>query len=234
MSVLGFDLEQPVRTQRLDGVYPGIVTDVVDPNHQGRVKVKFPWLPTADGESAAPWARLATFMAGPDRGSWFIPEVDDEVVVAFVFGDPSQPMILGALWNGVDTPPETMDGAGQNNIRSITSRLGHKLTFDDTQGQGQVVMETAGGHHLTFDDGGQTVTLEHSGGAKIEVDASGTITIQAVNQVKIQAPAGMQVDASQVTVNAALSKFSGVVKASTVIANAVISSSYTPGAGNIW
>ncbi len=224
----------PARTRRLEGVYPALVTDVNDPDGLGRVQVKFPWLPSEDGDSAVAWARIATLMAGRDRGSWFIPEVDDEVLVAFAYGDPGQPVVMGGLWNGLDTPPEQMDGAGENNIRSITSRAGHKLTFDDAQEQGKVEIETAGGHLLTLDDTGRTVTLEHSGGAKIEIDSSGTITIQAVNQVKVQAPAGLQVDAAQVTVNAAMSKFSGVVKASTVIANAVVSSSYTPGAGNIW
>lgn len=234
MIFRGLDQDRPARTLRLHGVYPALVTDLKDPNNQGRVKVRFPWLPSEDGESAAPWARIATFMAGADRGSWFIPEVDDEVLVGFAFGDPGQPVVLGALWNGHDNAPEQMDGGSRNDIRSITSRSAHKLTFDDAQGAGKVVLETAGGHKLTFDDGGRTAKLEHSGGAKIEIDASGTITIQAVNQVKVQAPAGMQVDAAQVTVNAAMSNFSGVVKASTVIANAVISSSYTPGAGNVW
>jgi uncharacterized protein involved in type VI secretion and phage assembly len=186
-----------------------------------------------DGRNAHAWARLATMMAGGDRGTWFVPEVNDEVLIAFAAGDPRWPMVIGALWNGVDAPPERMDGGGENNIRSITSRSGHKLTFDDTSGAEVVSVKTQGGHELKLDDGGRSIRLTHSGGAQIEIDASGTIKITATNQVQVNAPAGMQVTAAQVTVNAALSKFSGIVQADTVITNAVFSAVYTPGLGNV-
>jgi uncharacterized protein involved in type VI secretion and phage assembly len=218
---------------RLYGVYPAQVTDVQDPDAQGRVQIRLPFVEESDGASALAWARLATLMAGGERGSWFIPEVDDEVLVAFVGGDPRRPVVIGALWNGVDTPPETMDS--DNNVRSFTSRSGHKLSFDDTAGAEKVVLETQGGHILTLDDAsGGTVTLEHSNGAKIKIDTAGNIDITANVKVKIQAPAGLDITAAMVTVDAAMSKFSGVVKADTVITNSVVSASYTPGAGNVW
>lgn len=218
---------------RLYGVYPALVTDVQDPDNQGRVQVKLPFVEESDGGSALAWARLATMMAGGDRGTWFIPEVDDEVLVAFTAGDPRRPVVIGALWNGVDAPPETMDSA--NNVRSITSRSGHKLTFDDTAGAEKVELKTNGGHTFTLDDAaGGTVTLTHSNGATIKIDVVGNIEITANVKVKINAPAGLDVTAAMVTVNAAMSSFSGVVKADTVITNSVVSASYTPGAGNIW
>ncbi|WP_153159584.1 phage baseplate assembly protein V [Zoogloea sp. 1C4] len=218
---------------RLYGVYPALVTDVQDPDNQGRVQVKLPFVEESDGGSALAWARLATMMAGGDRGTWFIPEVDDEVLVAFTAGDPRRPVVIGALWNGVDAPPETMDSA--NNVRSVTSRSGHKLTFDDTAGAEKVELKTKGGHTFTLDDAaGGTVTLTHSNGATIKIDAVGNIEITANVKVKINAPAGLDVTAAMVTVNAAMSSFSGVVKADTVITNSVVSASYTPGAGNIW
>ena len=218
---------------RLYGVYPALVTDVQDPDNQGRVQVKLPFVEESDGGSALAWARLATMMAGGDRGTWFIPEVDDEVLVAFTAGDPRRPVVIGALWNGVDAPPETMDSA--NNVRSVTSRSGHKLTFDDTAGAEKVELKTNGGHTFTLDDAaGGTVTLAHSNGATIKIDAAGNIEITANVKVKINAPAGLDVTAAMVTVNAAMSSFSGVVKADTVITNSVVSASYTPGAGNIW
>jgi uncharacterized protein involved in type VI secretion and phage assembly len=218
---------------RLYGVYPAQVTDVQDPAAQGRVQIRLPFVEESDGASALAWARLSTLMAGGERGSWFIPEVDDEVLIAFVGGDPRRPVVIGALWNGVDTPPETMDS--DNNVRSFTSRSGHKLSFDDTAGAEKVVLETQGGHILTLDDAsGGTVTLEHSNGAKIKIDTAGNIDITANVKVKIQAPAGLDITAAMVTVDAAMSKFSGVVKADTVITNSVVSASYTPGAGNVW
>ena len=218
---------------RLYGVYPAIVTDVQDPDSQGRVQIRLPFVEESDGGSALAWARLATLMAGADRGTWFIPEVDDEVLVAFTAGDPRRPVVIGALWNGVDTPPESMDSA--NNIRSITSRSGHTLTFDDTGGAEKVELKTNGGHTFTLDDAaGGTVTLAHSNGATVKIDAAGNIEITANVKVKITAPAGLDVTAAMVTVDAAMSKFSGVVKADTVITNSVVSASYTPGAGNVW
>lgn len=218
---------------RLYGVYPALVTDVQDPDNQGRVQVKLPFVEESDGGSALAWARLATMMAGGDRGTWFIPEVNDEVLVAFTAGDPRRPVVIGALWNGVDAPPETMDSA--NNVRSVTSRSGHKLTFDDTAGAEKVELKTNGGHTFTLDDAaGGTVNLTHSNGATIKIDAAGNIEITANVKVKINAPAGLDVTAAMVTVNAGMSSFSGVVKADTVITNSVVSASYTPGAGNIW
>ena len=219
--------------QRLYGVYPALVTDVQDPDNQGRVQIKLPFVPDADGGTALAWARLATLMAGNGRGSWFIPDVNDEVLVAFTAGDPRRPVVIGALWNGVDAPPETMDSA--NNVRSVTSRSGHTLTFDDTAGAEKVEVKTNGGHTLTLDDAaGGTVTLAHSNGATIKIDAAGNIEITANVKIKINAPAGLEVTAAMVTVNAGMSNFSGVVKADTVITNSVVSASYTPGAGNIW
>ena len=230
----GTDLQQlSGGPERLVGVYPALVTDVQDPDRQGRVQVSLPFVNGAEGPQAAAWARLATFMAGADRGSWFIPEVNDEVLVAFLAGDARHPIVIGALWNGVDTPPETMDA--DNNRRSITSRSGHRLLFDDTNGSEKVVLETQGGDRLTLDDAaGGTVTLEHSNGATIRIDNTGTVSIRANNRVRIDAPSGVQVSAAMVTVDAAISTFSGVVKADTVITNAVVSASYTPGAGNVW
>lgn len=218
---------------RLYGVYPALVTDVQDPDSQGRVQVKLPFVEENDGGNALAWARLATLMAGNERGTWFIPEVDDEVLVAFTAGDPRRPVVIGALWNGVDTPPESMDSA--NNIRSITSRSGHTLTFDDTAGAEKVELKTNGGHTFTLDDAaGGTVTLTHSNGAQVKIDVVGNIEITANVRVKVQAPAGLEVTAAMVTVNSAMSTFSGVVKADAVITNSVVSPSYTPGVGNIW
>ncbi|MCA9605987.1 MAG: type IV secretion protein Rhs [Myxococcales bacterium] len=216
-------------------MFPAVVVDVADPDGQGRVRVRLPWVAEDEGEQATAWARLSTLMAGAGRGTWFVPEPEDEVLVAFVAGDPRWPVVVGALWNGVDTPPETMDGAGQNDVRSITSRAGHVLTFDDTAGAEKVELKTKLGHTLTLDDAsGGTVTLEHTNGATIEIDATGTVTVRANAEVKIDAPAGMSVTAAKVDVTAAMSTFSGVVKCDTLITNAVVSTAYTMGAGNVW
>jgi uncharacterized protein involved in type VI secretion and phage assembly len=217
----------PAATGRWFGVHPALVSDIVDPDGQGRVKVSLPW---ASGYEA--WARVATLMAGAGRGSWFIPEVGDEVLVAFEAGDPRWPYVLGGLWNGSDSPPESMDSGGQNNPKVLRSRGGVKVTLDDTQGTERCILETPAGQKVTLADGPGSITVEDSNGNTIKLDSSG-ITVTASAQVVIQASTA-QISAATLTVNAGMSQFSGVVQADTVITNSVVSASYTPGAGNIW
>lgn len=219
-------------THRLYGVFPALVDDIGDPDGQGRVKVKFPWIPDADGGELAVWARLSTLMGGSNRGTWFVPDVNDEVLVAFEFGDPRRPYVLGGLWNGSDAPPESMDGAGNNYKKVICSRNGVKITLDDTDGQEQLKIETPGGCDVTLKDGPGSVTIEDSNGNSVKLETAG-ITVTASAKVTVNASTA-EISASMLTVNAGMSKFSGVVQADTVITNSVISTSYTPGAGNIW
>lgn len=214
------------------GAFPALVTDNVDPEGQGRVKISLPWSPDTGGGRYDTWARLATFMAGNNRGSWFIPDVDDEVLIVFEGGDPRRPYVIGSLWNGSDKPPETMDGAGKNFKKVLRSRNGVKMTLDDTDGREQFILETPGAQKLTLKDGPGAVEIVDSNGNSIKLETSG-ITITASAKVTINA-SQVAVSAGMVTVDAAMSKFSGVVQCDTMISNSVVSASYTPGAGNIW
>ena len=217
---------------RFYGIYSALVTDVVDPDGQGRVRVQLPWSPDSGDASYELWARLVTMMAGNDRGSWFIPDVGDEVAVIFESGDPRRPFVVGGLWNGVDAPPESMDSGGSNDIKSITSRNGVTVTLDDTSGSEKLVLTTPGGQSVTLEDGPGRIEIRDSNGNTVELASSG-ITITASAKVAINA-SQVEVSAGMVSVNAGMSKFSGVVQADTVITNSVVSASYTPGAGNIW
>lgn len=214
------------------GVYPALVKDLADPDGQGRVKVSLPWAPDLDGGSYEAWARLGTMMGGKNRGTWFVPDKDDEVVVGFEGGDPRRPYVLGGLWNGSDSPPESMDGGGNNYKKVVRSRNGVKITLDDTDGQETLTLETPGGQKVTLKDGPGAVTIEDANGNSVKLESAG-ITVTASAKVTVNASTA-EISASMLTVNAGMSKFSGVVQADTVIANSVVSSSYTPGAGNIW
>lgn len=215
---------------RLYGVYPAVVTDVQDPDHQGRVKVRLPWAADSGDARFEAWARLATMMAGNGRGSWFVPDVDDEVLVAFGSGDPRQPFVVGALWNGQDAPPAEMDA--DNNKKVLKSRNGVTVTLDDTDGAEAFVVETPGGRKVSLKDGDSAITIEDGAGNSIKLEPTG-ITIQASGEVKVEG-ATVKVSAGSVTVDAGMATFSGVIKCETIITNAVVSSSYTPGAGNVW
>ena len=223
--------QEELRHQRFYGVYPAIVTDIKDPNGQARVKVKLPWSPDASGGYSV-WARLAVLMAGKNRGTWFVPDTNDEVLVAFAGGDPRQPFVVGCLWNGQDAPPETMDGAGNNYKKTIRSRNGVKVTLDDQDGQETLTLETPGGQKLTLKDGPGSVEIVDASGNSIKLESAG-MTLTAPSKLSITAGT-VQVQAGMVTVDSGMSKFSGVVKSDVVITNSVVSASYTPGAGNIW
>jgi uncharacterized protein involved in type VI secretion and phage assembly len=218
---------------RFYGAYPALVRDIKDPDGQGRVKVSLPWSPDGSGATYEAWARIATLMGGNNRGSWFIPDVNDEVLIVFISGDPRHPVVVGGMWNGQDSTPASMDGSGENNIKKIRSRKGVQITLDDTDGQEQLILETPGGQKLTLKDGASSISIEDSNGNSMKFESSG-ITITASAKVTVNAGAPMEISASMLNVNAGMSKFSGVVKSDTVITNSVVSSSYTPGAGNIW
>jgi uncharacterized protein involved in type VI secretion and phage assembly len=214
------------------GVAPALVIDIKDPDNQGRVKVTLPWSIDAKGARYEGWARLATALAGNNRGTWLIPDVDDEVLVAFEHGDPRRPYVLGGLWNGRDAAPESMDGSGRNFKKVLRSRNGVKVTLDDQDGQEQLVLETPGGQKITLKDGPGAVEVVDSNGNSVKLETAG-ITVTASAKVTVNA-SQVAISAGMVTVDAGMSKFSGVVQADTVISNSVISASYTPGAGNIW
>lgn len=172
----------------LDGVAVGVVTDNEDPDGMGRVKLEFPW---RDASDESYWARIATPMAGSDMGTYFLPEVGDEVLVGFENGDVSHPYVLGSLWNGSESPPED-NADGTNDVRQIKSRSGHAVTFDDNDTTGKVEIETNAGHRIVLDDasGGETITIEDKSGQNaIEFDAvSNSLSIEAGAKLTIEAP----------------------------------------------
>jgi phage protein D/phage baseplate assembly protein gpV len=167
------------------GVVIGIVTNNRDPEDMGRVRVKFPWLSDQD-ESA--WARLASPMAGADRGFFYLPEIDDEVLVAFEHGDIHRPTVLGVLWNGRDKPPlpasEAVGGDGKVNKRIVKSRSGHTITLDDT----------AGGEEITIvDKTGQNKIVLHSPDNSMRITVQGDLTIEAQGKITLKGAAGVDV-----------------------------------------
>jgi uncharacterized protein involved in type VI secretion and phage assembly len=183
---------------RIDGVVTGIVTDNKDPQGLGRVKVKFP---TLSSQESGPWARIAVLMAGNQRGTFFLPEVDDEVLVAFEHGDISRPYVLGALWNGKDKPPDT-NADGKNNFRFIKSRSGHGIRFDDTNGSEKIeIIDKSGAHKIVIDTSGKKITIES--GQDIDINApngkitlnAGDVEIKTRGDAKVKAGGGVKIEA---------------------------------------
>lgn len=159
--------------QKITGVVTGIVTDNKDPESMGRVKVM---VSRISGEDESNWARVCSFMAGNDRGGLFLPEIDDEVLVAFENGDFGCPYVIGCLWNGKDAlPKENSD----DDVRLIKSRSGHLIILDDTDGAEKIEIKDGSGETMiAFDTGDKKITIES--GKDIEITASnGKVTIDA-------------------------------------------------------
>ncbi len=210
---------------KIYGAAVGIVTNNNDPDGLGRVKLRFPWLSDQDESH---WARIATLMAGHKRGTFFLPEVEDEVLVAFENGNLETPYVIGCLWNGKDKPPLTNDDQ-KNNIRQITSRsghtitlddnkekkkekiiiktaLGHTLELDDTDGKGAVSITTNAGHCLELDDDGETATLSDKAGNEIVIDAGdNSVNITCSGKVTLAGKGGVVIDAQDIKLGSSAS-----------------------------
>lgn len=170
--------------KRYPGVVTGIVKSLEDPHGQGRIELQFPWLSESQRSS---WAPVAAPLAGKERGAFFMPEVDDEVLVAFEHGDFDHPFIVGFLWNGVDTPPEMT-----NKNRIIKTPGGHQLRFEDTDGAKKVILKSNGGHQIEIDDTAETITIQTQSGNQSIVlsDTTQSITLRG-GQRMVQMIGGM-------------------------------------------
>jgi uncharacterized protein involved in type VI secretion and phage assembly len=212
LDVLDDTLQQETRTGRIHGVVVGVITNNQDPDGLGRVKVKFPWLSDVDESS---WARLAASMAGKERGVYFLPEVDDEVLVAFDHGDVRFPYVLGALWNGQDTPPITNDD-GKNNVRMIKSRSGHVIKLNDEDGKETIeIIDKSEKNSIVIDTANNTITvttdkditLSAAQGTikldaqKVEINSSSSAMLKAGSTLNVEAGGTTTIKGATVNIN---------------------------------
>ena len=191
------------RAQAAAGVVIALVSDVADPQHQGRVRLTFPWL---SADYVSDWARTVHAGAGPDRGWQVLPEVGDEVLVAFEQGNVNRPTVLGGLYNGMDKMPsgpvDVVDaGNGRVNRRSLVSRVGHRLDLLDGGGKDGVRVATSDDRlNLVLDHAGATITLHADGKVRIEgsqgitIDSAGANLDLTGSQISLKATSGVTVD----------------------------------------
>jgi len=208
-DVLGPKHEQA--SQRLVGVVVGIVTNNQDPDGMGRIKVKFPWL---NNQDESHWARICSLMAGKDRGAYFLPEVNDEVLLAFEHGDRRLPYVLGSLWNGKDAPPTT-NSDGKNDVRLIKSRSGHVIRLNDADGKETIEILDKNGNSITFDTARDSLTIATKkditlsapqgtitlDAQTIEIKSSTQATLQAGSTMDVKANATMSIKGAMVNIN---------------------------------
>jgi uncharacterized protein involved in type VI secretion and phage assembly len=186
------ELLEPVeKASRIYGMVIGVVTNLKDPEGLGRVKVKFPWLSEKDESH---WARIVTPMAGKERGFYFLPEVDDEVLVAFEHGIAEMPYVVGALWNGKDKPPEKNDD-GENNLRTIKSRSGHIIRLNDKKGEEKIeIIDSTAKNKITISTKDNTISIEADADVTIK-SSKGKLVLQG-KDVEIKSQSAVKIEAS--------------------------------------
>jgi uncharacterized protein involved in type VI secretion and phage assembly len=205
-------LTPPDSDGRFYGVVVGIVTNNCDPDNMHRVKVRFPWL---DRDHESHWARIATAMAGNGRGAYFLPEVDDEVLVAFEHGSLEHAYIIGSLWNGKDAPHES-NSDGKNDNRSIKSRSGHTIRLNDSSGGEKIeVIDKTGQNKIVITSSDNKIAIQAQGdieitsqtgkvkisGISVEVTATTSITVQAQTTLDATASAEVNIKGALVNIN---------------------------------
>jgi uncharacterized protein involved in type VI secretion and phage assembly len=192
------ELSEREARHKIFGVVVGVVTNNKDDDGHYRVKVKFPWMPGSDGtEEESHWCRVTTFMAGNGRGGFFLPEVNDEVLVAFEHGEISQPYVVGALWNGKDKP--TYDNKdGKNNIRAFKSRSGHLFEFSDEDGKEKITLQSKGNAVIVIDDKAKTITITgQTDSNSILIDSQNSKIAIKSKDIELTATGNVKIEAQQ-------------------------------------
>jgi uncharacterized protein involved in type VI secretion and phage assembly len=195
-------------SRKVDGVMVAVVTNNNDPDQKGRVKLK---LPLQETETETDWVRISTLMAGKEMGSLFLPEVNDEVLVAFHLGEISQPIVIGALWNDKNKPPAPAD---KNDIRKIKSRSGHEFIFNDKSGDEGITVKTKKGHIIEFIDkedhikiseqsGKNIISIKGGSANEISVKSNtSTITLNAKGEIEIKSDKDIKIKSTQIKIEA--------------------------------
>jgi len=214
------------------------VTDVADPDRLGRVKLKLHAFDDDAGDHG--WARVVQPIAGDGYGAFLVPNVDDEVLVGFVGDDARQMLVLGSLWHGGAAPPDDAAGStagGETTVWQIAARAGSRVHIEEQSGGSSRTLQLRVGgdssrlHIDLKNEGVETIDVV-CGNHTIKLDAAG-VEVRSSGTVKVQATT-VEITASSVTVDAPMARFSGMVRCEVLQASSVISSSYTPGAGNVW
>lgn len=183
-------IDQSMTEQRHTQLWGGIVTAIVTNNNDaegkmGRVKLKFPWL---DDSLESDWARVAGMGAGGTRGFFWLPEVNDEVLVAFEHGDFDYPYVVGSLWNGTDATPETVAKAvvnGKVEVRTLKTRLGHIIRLTDSDSAKTIeIIGSDANTNIKFDETAKKITIESK--ADIDITATGNLNLKATGNVKME------------------------------------------------
>jgi uncharacterized protein involved in type VI secretion and phage assembly len=217
------------------GAFLATVINVQDPSNLNRVQVR---VFNADGindQNGPMWARVAVPFAGGSRGAFFIPNVGDEVLVVFLSGDSRFPVVIGSLWNGHDSAPDQIGGDGSSVDRwTITGKAGTKIAIIEDSSGPTIQFTTPGQLTGKMTDSDGSIEFSDASQTSVRIDSSGVTINAPTAQVQVTAASSMSITAPQLSVNSAMSTFSGIVQCQVMQATTVVATTYTPGAGNVW
>jgi phage baseplate assembly protein V len=197
---------------RFFGVAIAVVTNNKDPDGLGRVKLSLPWIAE---QVETDWARVAAPMAGRERGFYTLPEVDDEVLVAFEHGRLASPYVIGGLWNGKDKPP-VGNADGKNDVRVLRSRSGHVVRLTDKQGEETIeIIDKSTKNSIVISTKDNTVTITADAdvritagkgklilsGQGVEIDSKAAVKVTAKQSMDLQATGQMTIKGQIVNIN---------------------------------
>jgi len=234
MSML---LRQSAREMVGPSAYLGVVKSVKDPDNLNRVQIQTFNTFGATDQDAPVWARVAVPFSGKNCGAFFIPNVGDEVLVTYLSADPRFPVIIGSLWNGAAPAPEALGGSGESVDRwTITGTAGTRIAIvEENASTATIKFSTPGGLTGTLtDDGGGSIEFTNSSQTSVTIDSTGVTINAPTGKVQITAASEVDITAPTVNVSAAISIFSGIIECTTLQADTIVASTYTPGAGNVW
>lgn len=217
------------------GAFLARVVSVKDPDNRNRIQVRVYNVDGINDQDGAVWARVVVPFAGNNRGAFLIPDVGDEVLVVHLSGDSRFPVVLGGLWNGQDTAPDSFGGSGDSVDRwTITGKAGTKIAIIEDSSGPTIQFTTPGQLSGKMTDSDGSIEFTDSMQTSVKIDSSGVTINAPTAQVQVTAASSMSITAPQLTVNAASATFSGIVQCTTMQATTVIATTYTPGAGNVW
>lgn len=179
----------------INGLQIGIVTDLEsDPDGEHRIKVK---LPVINPQEEGVWSRVATLDAGDNRGSFFLPEINDEVVVGFLNDDPRDPIVLGML--NSSAKPAPIIASNDNHEKGFVTRSEMKVVFNDDEVS--LTIETPNGNKMVFSDQDGGILIEDENGNKIELNSDG-ITMESASEINIKATTDKNIEAVNLNLKA--------------------------------
>jgi len=228
-------LQQEMTAMLGPGGFIGRVVSVKDPSGRNRIQVRVYSVDGVSDQDGAVWARVAVPFAGNNKGAFLFPDAGDEVLVIYLSGDSRFPVVIGGLWNGQDSAPDSFGGSGDSVDRwTFTGKAGTKIAIVEDSTGPTIQFTTPAGLSGKMTDSDGSIEFHDANETSVKIDSSGVTINAPTAEVQVTAASGVTVTAAQVTVDAAMATFSGVVQCQVLLATTVVGTTYTPGAGNVW